>query len=191
MKLVLAVLLAAGCVWLAACGSNLTQSLLSTTQPRATSISASPGVVSSAQVVSATLPAGAAVPYDILAAGDPMVGTGQNSVAVAWQSGKEAPAALAAFPEEAQTVLGQLTAQGGSDLYLAIYGGLQPSNGYEVKVISMDKRDGWLQVTYQIAGPPPGQGGATVMTHPYVIARLNDTTLQPADVTFVEQKPAR
>ena len=54
----------------------------------------------------------------------------------------------------------------------------------------MDKQNNQLQVTYQIAGPPPGQGGATVMTHPYVIARIHDTTLQPADVTFVEQKPA-
>lgn len=184
-KPVIVILVVAGCFLLAACSSNLTQFPVSTSQSVSTSTVSSPSALSS------TVPASGVVPHEIIAAGDPMVGTGKNSTAVAWRSGGETPAALAAFPDEAQTALRQLQAQDGSDLYLAIYGGLQPSSGYEVKIVSLDKLDNRLQVSYQIAGPLPGQGAAAVMTHPYVVARIADATIQPADVIFVEQKPAR
>ena len=126
MKPIIVALLTAGCLWLAACSSNLTAN--SGIAPSHSTIDPS-GVVTSKQSVSVTLAVGEAVPYEIVATGDPMVGSGKNAVTVAWKPGSEAPTALAAFPDEAQTTLGQLPAQGGSDLYLAIYGGLQPSNG--------------------------------------------------------------
>jgi hypothetical protein len=173
----------------------LTQSLASTIQPKASNIIAGTNTPSDTPTVERAVPAavlaGETVPYEIVAAGDPMVGSGQNPVAVAWRSGTETPDGLASFPDDAQVALEPLRTQGGSDLYLAIYGGLQASGGYEVKIISVDKLNGRLQVTYQIVGPPPGQGAAAVMTHPYVIARIADTTIQPADVFFVEQKAAR
>jgi hypothetical protein len=173
-------ILLAGACMLAACSGNLSQTFVSTIQPPAT-----------AQTERAAAQTSDAVPYEIVAEGDPMTGTGQNSAAVAWRPGTAEPAGLTAFPDEAQAAWAQLQTQAGSDLYLAIYGGVQPSSGYEVKILAVLKQDNRLQVTYQVAGPPPGQGAATVMTHPYVIARIADTTTAPADVVFVEQKVVR
>ncbi len=182
MKPVMVVWLAVSCLMLAACSGGSIQFPVTSRPAATTNPTANSGALN---------PPGAAVSYEIVASGDPAVGAGRTSVTSAWRSGSATPAALAAFPDEAQTTLQQLPAQSGSDLYLAIYGGVQPSSGYEVKIVSIDKHDGGLQVTYQVAGPPPGQGAASVMTHPYVIVRLADTTTQPADVSFVEQPVAR
>jgi hypothetical protein len=179
----------AGSLLLAACGSELSQSLSATIQTKATSVSA--GTRAAERASSATVLLGDAVPYEIVAAGDPMVGVGESPVTAAWRPGANLPETLAAFPDEAQAAVEPLRMQAGSDLYLAIYGGVQPSSGYEVKIIAVTQQDNRLQVTYQVAGPPPGQGAATVLTHPYVIARVADTTTAPSDVVFVEQTIVR
>jgi hypothetical protein len=192
MKPIFVLLGAAVCLVLSAC-SGLPQSLMQPTEPASvTSGTPAPDSLdASQQPASASGIRGDTVSYEIFAEGDPMAGTGQKSAAVAWRSGSDAPADLAGFPEEALAVLAQMRPQQKSDLYVAIYGGPQPSSRYAVKIISMTEADGKLRVLYQIEGPPPGEGAATVMTHPYVIARVAETALQPADVVFVEQSSPR
>jgi hypothetical protein len=189
MRRVMVVVMLAGSLLLAACSPDLSQSLSATIQTKATSVSA--GTRAAERAIPATVLISDTVPYEIVAAGDPMVGAGESPVTVAWRLGAKLPETLAAFPDEAQVALEPLRTQAGSDLYLAIYGGQQPSSGYEVKIIAVTQQDNRLQVTYQVAGPPPGQGAATVLTYPYVIARVAETTTAPTDVVFVEQTIVR
>jgi hypothetical protein len=189
MRRVKVILMVAGSLLLAACHPDLSRSLSATIQTKATSENT--GTRAAERAIPATVLMGDTVPYEIVAAGDPAVGSGQNTATAAWRPGETTPEALAVFPDEAHAALASLRTPAGSDLYLAIYGGVQPSSGYEVKISAVTQQDNRLQVTYQVAGPPPGQGAATVLTHPYVIARVADTTTAPTAVVFVEQPIVR
>ncbi len=129
--------------------------------------------------------------FEIVAQGDPMVGKREASFAVAVRAEGQPQKMLADLPDEAKAALGQvLTKPAQPELYLVIYGGRQPSSRYAVKINSIALQDGRLKVVYEIAGPPPGQGAADVITYPYAIARVSGVAIDPADVTFIEQKSA-
>jgi hypothetical protein len=44
-----------------------------------------------------------------------------------------------------------------------------------------------LVVTYALDKPDPTKGAATVITHPFVIAKVAGTQIGPADVVFQQQ----
>lgn len=187
MKLFFAMLSALGCFILAAC-SGLPQSMTLTPEPESmkAGVPVSSPLPTDRQAIPATDIESEEVSFSVVAEGDPVDGAGMDPVAVAWSPNDEAPAEFASFPDEALAALAQLENQDDSGLYLAIYGGIQPSNRYAVMIVSVTEHAGKIQVLYRVDGPPPGEGAATVMTHPYVIARLDAPEFQPADVIFVE-----
>lgn len=131
---------------------------------------------------------GETVTYSIVAEGTPMTGEEEIPLAVAWRDFNEMPTELEGFPEEAREAIGQLEVVDDDDLYLAIYAGIQPSSRYAVKILSVTEYEGRLTVLYQVEGPPPGEGAATVMTYPFIIARVKTPIIQPSNVIFAEQK---
>lgn len=107
---------------------------------------------------------------------------------VALRAGSPVPALL---PDEAREALTKAVSVQDDALYLVVYVGRQPSSGYGVRIVTVAYRveggAGRLAVTYLIDRPDPNKGGASVITHPYVIARVRGVTVDPAAVTFQAQ----
>ncbi len=127
--------------------------------------------------------------FDVVAAGAPMVAPDDaRPLMVALRAGSPAPALL---PDEARQALTKAVGVQDDALYLVVYVGRQPSAGYGVRIVSVAQRvEGGvakLAVTYLIDPPDPTKGNATVITHPYVIARVRGVSVDPANVTFQPQ----
>ncbi len=203
-KLIVCVLLAS-CVWLAACSPVTPQSPV--VQPPA-GASSPPTVTLSAVTPKVTTPllvapavaatplfrpaiAGEPVPFEIVTQGDAVVGKRVSPFTAAMRTSDQRPTLLSELPPETRAVLDQAIANPGQPaLYLVIYGGRQPTGGYAVKIASVRQENGKLMVLYRVEGPPPGQGAADVITYPYAIARVGSVAIDPAAVTFIEQKSA-
>ena len=213
MRRILVDVLLASCICLAACSPAAVSSSAPTSgQPQATQLpvgtSKPPMVTLSAVTPETVAPltlnptaeaapffpqalAGTSVPFEMVTQGDAMVGERVSPFAVAMRTTDQPPALFDELPAQARAAFEQaLTNPGQSDLYLVIYGGRQPSGGYAVKIVSVAQEKGKLMVLYRVEGPPPGQGAADVITYPYAIARVGGIAIDPADVMFIEQKPA-
>ncbi len=140
----------------------------------------SAAVAPSASSVSSNAP----IAYEIVAQGDAFVGSGTAPITLALRGDDRSASVPSSLPDEAKTALQKELARGEAALYIVIYGGLQPSNGYAVKIESIAQRGDQLVVKYAVEGPKRGQGAADVITHPYVIARVSNTSKRPSDVVF-------
>lgn len=130
----------------------------------------------------------AAVDFEIVAQGDPPVGSGSEPLTLAWRGDAPLRAVPETLPDEARTAMKEVLDQADASLYLLIYGGVQPSSGYTVTIENITRNDGQLTVVYSVSGPGPNEGAATVMTHPYIIVRLADATTDPDQVVFEQRK---
>lgn len=125
------------------------------------------------------------IDFEIVAQGDPMVGKDSGPVTVALRGDAPLRTVPEALPDEARAALEKLLSQPeAASLFLVIYGGVQPSSGYKVSIESITRNEGQLTVAYSVIGPGPNEGAATVMTYPYIIVRLADTTTDPDKVIF-------
>ena len=124
------------------------------------------------------------IDFEVVAQGDPMVGKDSGPVTLALRGDAPLRAVPEALPDEARAALEEILSQADASLYLGIYGGMQPSSGYKVSIESITRNDGQLTVAYSVIGPGPNEGAATVMTYPYIIVRLADTTTDPDKVIF-------
>ena len=113
-----------------------------------------------------------------------MVGKDSGPVTLALRGDAPLRAVPEALPDEARAALEEILSQADASLYLVIYGGVQPSSGYKVSIESITRNEGQLTVAYSVIGPGPNEGAATVMTYPYIIVRLADTTTDPDKVIF-------
>ncbi len=72
-------------------------------------------------------------------------------------------------------------------MYVVVYAGKQPSGGFSVTIDSIaasQAGDDSLVVTYSLISPDPRLGGTTVLTYPYVVARVRDSNVAADDVQF-------
>ncbi len=175
--------------------TSLTTSVPLTPASTLTNAALSMKVASAAAATTSTVAVAPGIPFEIVAQGSAFVGEGKASVTQALRGDTQLQRAMSAnLPDEAQAALKAAFTHPDPVLYIVIYAGQQPSTGYTVRILSItpyneagvDK----LAVNYTLDKPSPSQGGATVMTHPYVIARVANTNVRSSDVMFVEQKSA-
>jgi hypothetical protein len=130
--------------------------------------------------------------FEVVALGAPFVGRA-DAVPVIWavrgdNPGRAAPPGL---PDEAAAALSKSMATADPALYVLVYLGRQPSSGYGLRIVSMAQRaEAGVQklvVTYALDKPDPNKGAATVITHPFVIARVAGTKIGTANVVFQQQ----
>ena len=184
-------LVGAGCAAIAA--SVLVLALLNSTPsatpgaPQAVETHGTPTVKPTRTLEAQNLTSG--VPFEIVAEGAPFVGddTGRP-IMLAIAGSDPDPAIPEGLPDEAQEALRTALAKSDSGLYLVVYTGVRPSSGYAVHIDSVTLRRiagrDQLVVHYREEAPSPGVGAATVLTHPYVIARVIDSPVGAADVVF-------
>jgi hypothetical protein len=128
------------------------------------------------------------VPFEMVAEGAPFVGTGQALFAIAMRGDDPNRNVPNDLPDDGKIALKNSLSTSDASLYLVIYGGRQPSSGYAIRINSVTMRGNQLVVNYTLDKPKPGQGAATVMTHPFAIARVRNVAL-PADAVVFEQQP--
>jgi hypothetical protein len=127
------------------------------------------------------------IPFEIVAQGAPANGNGETLSTRAIRgddSNKSVPSDL---PEEGKTALQNTFAIPDSSLYIIINGGRQPSAGYSVRINSITMRGNQLVVNYTLDGPKPGQVAATVLTYPFIIARVRNVSMPVNAVVFEKQ----
>lgn len=66
------------------------------------------------------------------------------------------------------------------EMVVAVFMGSRPTAGFSVEIVSASPRDGKLIVTYREAQPAPGSISAQVLTAPYHIAAVAQSTLPVA-----------
>jgi hypothetical protein len=155
-------------------------------------LAAGSGSASTVSKTSAGLEAGLARPkavaFEILAQEDALVGADQRPVTLALRGNTSAQSIPGGLPQGARTALRRALAQPDSDLYLVIYGGVQPSAGYRVRIEAITRQlvgsREQLVVDYCVEGPGPGQGAAAVLTYPYLVARVPGAEVAPQNVVF-------
>jgi hypothetical protein len=129
-----------------------------------------------------------AVAFEILAQEDVLVGDDQRPVTLALRGDASAQSIPGGLPQGARAALRRALAQPDSDLYLVIYGGVQPSAGYRVRIDAITRQVAGsrkqLIVDYCVEGPGPGQGAAAVLTYPYLVARVPGAEVAPQNVVF-------
>lgn len=135
----------------------------------------------------ATLAVGT-VPFEVLAEGEPFVGQGRQPITLALRGDDPDRAVPDDLPDEAREALQRALARPDAALYLVVYAGVKPSSGYRVHIDSITTRDEAgrekLVVNYSLEEPRPDQGGATVLTYPFVIARVPGIDVGTEDVLF-------
>jgi hypothetical protein len=185
-----------GAVCAAIAASVLVFTLLNST-PSATPGAPQDGEARGTPAVKSTKPLDAqnltsGVPFEIVAEGAPFVGddTGRP-IMLAIEGSDPDPEIPKGLPDEAQETLRTALAKSDSGLYIVVYTGVRPSSGYAVHIDSIALRRvagrDQLAVNFREEEPSPGVGAATVLTHPYVIARVIDSPVGAADVVFERQ----
>lgn len=129
------------------------------------------------------------VAFELVAKGEPFLAPDDAApVLAALRPGGAVPAAL---PDDARGQLTRLLAVQDDSLYLVVYLGRQPSSGYGVRILFVTRGSESgaprLVVTYVLDKPDPTKGAATVITHPYAIARVREAGVEPAAVAFQMQ----
>jgi hypothetical protein len=145
--------------------------------------------VGGTMLVPTATPAADGIPFAIVAEGAPFVSAGETPVLFAFRNDGSAGALPAGLPDEAKAALEKVLAQPDSALYAVVFLGKQPSTGYGVQLSSITRAtsgDAGLVVSYTFEKPDPAKGGATVMTYPYVIARVQESGVAPQNVVFSE-----
>jgi hypothetical protein len=128
------------------------------------------------------------IPFEIVAEGAPFVGNGQAPSAYAIRGDDPNRNVPNDLPDDGKLALKNSLSTSDASLYLVIYGGRQPSGGYAVRINSVTMRGNQLVVNYTLDKPKPGQGAATVLTHPYAIARVRNVSLPANAVVFEQQQ---
>lgn len=168
---------------------------LSTTAPVApTAVTLAPNTPTATPslIASPTIPAvSRPVPFEVIAEGAPFVGKGRAPILLAIRGDDPKRAVPDDLPQTAKDALQKVLAQPTPDLYIVVYTGIRSSSGYQIRVNSLTvrreaERD-WLVVNYSEVKPSVGQGGATVLTHPFVIVRVSNTNIRASDVVFESQ----
>jgi hypothetical protein len=128
------------------------------------------------------------VPFEVLAQGEPLVGQGRQPITLALRGDDPDRVVPDDLPDEAKEALQRALARPDSALYLVVYAGVQPSSGYRVHIDSITTRveagREELVVTYSLEEPGPDQGAATVLTYPFIIARVRGSDVGAEDVLF-------
>jgi hypothetical protein len=131
------------------------------------------------------------MPFEVIAEGAPFVGKGRAPILLAIRGDDPKRVVPDELPQTAKEALQKVLAQPTPDLYIVVYTGIRSSSGYQIRVNSITvrretERD-WLVVNYSEVKPSVGQGGATVLTHPFVIVRVRNTHIRASDVMFESQ----
>ena len=126
------------------------------------------------------------VPFVIVAEGEMGGGKGRVPIMLAIRGDDPNRTVPDGLPDKAKTALQEILAKSDPSLYAIIYVGLQDGTGHRLRINSIRVRRGlWgeeLVVQYSMDRPSP----ETVMTHPFVIARV-DTNMRATDVVFERQ----
>lgn len=144
--------------------------------------SAAAGPAAPANTPARAAVADAEVKYAIVAQGDPMVGGDVDAITLAVRGNAPEAATMAALPPDAQAQLQAELARDPSALLLVICGGRQPGSGYAIKIESIGRQNGRLQVAYKITAPEGG--AAAVLTYPYLIVKLSQPEIPANQVEF-------
>lgn len=129
--------------------------------------------------------------YEIVAQGVAYSGGSDEPITLA-VSGQQAMAGVAdGLPPVVSEALRAAATEPPSALYLVVYAGMKLSGGYAVTIDSLRLADSAtaspsLVVSYRESGP--GGAVATVLSYPYVIARVTSPLVAPDAVQF-EQTP--
>ncbi|MBI5033615.1 MAG: protease complex subunit PrcB family protein [Chloroflexi bacterium] len=136
----------------------------------------------------ATQPAqSGSIPFEVVAQGAPFVSNSETLSMRAIRGDDPNKSVPNDLPEEAKIALRNAFATPDPSLYIVINGGGQPSGGYSVRINSMTMNGSRLVVNYTVQGPKPGEGAATVLTYPFVIARVKNTSVPASAVVFEKQ----
>lgn len=131
------------------------------------------------------------VPFEVIAEGAPFVGKGRAPILLAIRGDDPKRTVPDDLPQMAKETLQKALAQPTPDLYIVVYTGIRSSSGYQIRVNSLTVRReagrDWLVVNYSEVKPSVGQGGATVLTHPFIIVRVSNTNIRASDVVFEGQ----
>lgn len=128
--------------------------------------------------------AAGAVPFEIVAQEAALVGQGTDPITLALRGDDPNPAIPDLLPDAAREALQNALARSEPALFIVVYAGVQPSSGYQANIEAIKADGEKLVVEYSLQSPRPDQGGANVRTHPFVIARVDNTRAQPGDVVF-------
>lgn len=127
------------------------------------------------------------IAFEIVAQGAPFVSTGETLSMRAIRGDDPNKSVPNDLPEEGKAALQSAFAASDSSLYIIINGGRQPSGGYSVHINSITINGSRLVVNYVVQGPKPGEGAATVLTYPFVIARVKNVSVPASAVVFEKQ----
>lgn len=131
------------------------------------------------------------VPFEVITEGAPFVGKGHAPILLAIRGDDPKRVVPDDLPQMAKEALQKALAQPAPDLYIVVYAGVRSSSGYQMRINSITIRReaarDWLVVNYSEVKPPVGQGGATVLTHPFVIMRVSNSNVRASDVVFESQ----
>jgi hypothetical protein len=129
------------------------------------------------------------VPFEVVAEGDAPANGRREALTLAVRGQDVRGLLPEALPDVAHDALLGALAGPDSALYVVIYAGAQPSSGYRVRIDAVTRQvegeQEKLVVTYHVEAPT--QGAAAVETHPYVVAQVMATDMQPGDVVFEER----
>ena len=73
----------------------------------------------------------------------------------------------------------------GKDVVLVVAFGTKPSSGYSIEITRVEKSAGEIRVVVRRTVPPKGSAQLTVITYPFVVARMAKPDCK---VVFVEDK---
>src|SRR5207253_10917283 len=92
------------------------------------------------------------------------------------------------LPDTAQKALGEIFTKPDPALYVVVFDGQKGSTGFRIIIDAIFRRrdasSEKLVVRYHVDAPGLGQGGMTVYTYPFVIARVADAQVEAAAVVF-------
>lgn len=126
---------------------------------------------------------GASVSYIELASGSPSAGGLTQPIAIALDVSPTLTTSLpAGLSDEAKAAVASSVGSMQAGPFLVIAAGTRPSAGYRIIIQTIERQDGRVVVRYTIEKP---QGGAAdVITYPFLVARLDDPSIQAQDVVF-------
>jgi hypothetical protein len=126
------------------------------------------------------------LPFTLIQAGAPTDGDPQPLfVALRGEgTGQQTPPGL---PTEARQALEAALAERQAGLILVLYAGEMPSGGFSLQIEALAAGPETLTVTYALRPPDPQAGATTVLTYPYLIARV-DSAVAPEGVQFEKAK---
>lgn len=127
------------------------------------------------------------IPFEIVAQGAPFVSKGETLSTRAIRGDDPNKSVPTDLPEEGKSALQNVLVTSDASLYVVINGGRQASGGYSVRINSVTTRGNQLVVNYTVQGPKPGEGAATVLTYPFVIARVKNISVPASAVVFEKQ----